>query len=131
MLLYYFTLHSYREILDESKKLYVTTARFKYSSAFDYLSEKRQWVMLNNIRPMFYHIFSFTLFTDIMILAEYPTYQGIVGYVFVELKESSSAVTIELIIALLVTALFIYPMKRLLEMPEQMFNKQHHLDMQK
>ena len=106
----------------------MTSARFKDTNAFDYLSEKRQWVMLNNIRPMFYHLFSFTLFTDTIVLADYPNYQGIVGYIFIELKESPSSVSLELILALITTALLIYPMKRLLELPEQWFNKSHHLD---
>lgn len=127
MLLYYFCLHTYREIQDESKKLYIASARFKHANAFDYLKEKRQWVMLNNIRPMFYHLFSFTLFTDTLALADYPTYQGIVGYIFVELKESKSTFSLELLLALIITGLLIYPIKRMLEWPEHQFAMRHNI----
>jgi len=128
MLFFYYTLHTYREILDESKKLYITSASFKNASNFDYLREKRKWVMLNNIRPMFYHLFSFTLFTDILVLNNYKKYQGIVGYIFVEIKAKTNIISFELLFALITTALLLYPVKCFLESFEQDFAKKHHID---
>ena len=123
MLLYYFCLHTYREVLNESKKPYIVSARFKQASEFNYLKEKRQWVMYNNMRPMFYHLFSFTLFTDMVALEDYPEYRGIVGYIFVELKESTDTFSLELILALIITGLFIYPIKRCLEVFEYNYTR--------
>ena len=125
MLLYYFTLHTYREMLEEEKELYVASSFFKGTSPIDYLKEKRQWVMRNNIRPMFYHLFSFTLFTDIMVLP--PEYNGIVGYIFGELKNSQEMISQEVLLSLVVTAVILYPLKRLLELPEKVFARKHHI----
>jgi len=129
MLLYYYSLHTYREIHEEKQKLYVTSAKFKGATHYNYLTEKRQWVMLNNIRPMFYHLFSFTLFTDILVMNPInPDLSGIVGYIFLQLKNSSTTFSKELLLALCVSICILYPIKKLLEYPEYRFAKKHHIE---
>ena len=123
MLLYYYCFHTYSEIHDERQKLYVTSARFKGTTQYDYLKEKRQWVMLNNIRPMFYHLFSFTLFTDYLVLDSKSS--GIVGYIFLQLKNGNKTFTNELMLALGVSICVLYPIKKLLEFPEARFARNH------
>ena len=128
MLLYYYCFHTYREVHEERQKLYITSARFKGTTQYDYLKEKRQWVMLNNIRPMFYHLFSFTLFTDYLVLDSKSS--GIVGYIFLQLKNGSKTFTNELILALGVSICVLYPIKKLLEYPEVRFARNHSIDKQ-
>ena len=127
MLLYYYCFHTYREVHEERQKLYITSAQFKGTTQYDYLKEKRQWVMLNNIRPMFYHLFSFTLFTDYLVF-DNKSSSGIVGFIFLHLKKGSITFTNELILALGVSICVLYPVKKLLEYPEARFARTHSID---
>ena len=113
---------------EEKQKLYVISARFKGTTQYDYLKEKRHWIMLNNIRPMFYHLFSFTLFTDNLVLD--PEFSGIVGYIFLQLKNNSVAFSYELIFALGISFCFLFPLKRILEYPEKQFAKEFNIERQ-
>jgi len=121
MLLYYYCLHTYQEINEESQKLYVISAPFKNSTRYDYLKAKHWWVMLNSIRPMFYHLFSFTLFTDHLVVSS--EYSGIVGYIFLKLKNSHVTFSYDIILAIMVSICMLYPCKLVCEYPEKKFSK--------
>ncbi|CAN2039752.1 membrane hypothetical protein [Candidatus Magnetomoraceae bacterium gMMP-15] len=120
MLLYYFVLHSYREIQGEKAKLYVTSAHFKGFKQYNYLREKGVWVMLNNIRPMFYHLFSFTLFTDLLVDGK-SHQQGIVTHIFSLLKHNDDNFSMEMFVAVGVMVSILYPLKKVMEFPEKLF----------
>ena len=126
MLLYYYCFHTYREIQEEKHKVYVVSARLKGASQYNYLKEKRLWIMLNNLRPMFYHLFSFTLFTDTLVLNHDSS--GIVGYMFLQLQNSNVTFTYELMLAIGVSFCILYPIKAILEYPEHWFTSNHDIE---
>jgi len=64
-MLYYFLYTFILELFEESQKLYVISAPFKGKKTLNFLFERAQWIVIGNIRPVFYYLFSFTLFTDL------------------------------------------------------------------
>lgn len=71
-MLYYFFSGFLFDLWRETRKLYVVSAPFKGADALDYLRERAQWALLSNLSPLFYYLFSFTLFTDLLLQG----YQG-------------------------------------------------------
>lgn len=71
-MLYYFISGFLFDLWRESGKLYVVSAPFKGASVLGYLRERAQWALLSNLSPLFYYLFSFTLFTDLLLQG----YQG-------------------------------------------------------
>jgi hypothetical protein len=70
-------------LLVESQKAYVVSSVYRDSTEDRALSEFLHWTVLTLLSPMFYYIFSFTLFSDLMYAD--VSYAGIVGTVFVEI----------------------------------------------
>ena len=84
-MLYYFLYTFVLELFEESKKLYVISAPFKGKKALNSLFEHAQWIVIGNIRPVFYYLFSFTLFTDFFmesLLKQIRGFSGIMGLLF-------------------------------------------------
>ena len=123
MLLYYYVFHNYQELQEEKQKHYVISARFKNTSPLNYLKEKWIWMTLNNIRPMFYHLFSFTLFTDLLAVTD-DKQKGIVSHIFRLLKNEDFWGP-EIWIAVLVSGTLLYPIKQLMEQPVKRFASKH------
>ena len=68
--------------LVESRKAYVISSIYRDSTEDKALSEYVNWTVLSLLSPMFYYMFSFTLFSDLMYAD--VSYSGIVGAIFVE-----------------------------------------------
>jgi len=122
MLLYYYVLHTYQELQIEKSKQYLISARFKGMSVMNYLREKWVWTILNNIRPMFYHLFSFTLFTDLLL--HHDEGHGIVSHIFTLLQGQNFCKT-DIWVAIGITGTFLYPLKKCMELPEKIFSNRH------
>jgi hypothetical protein len=74
------------EVWGELREIYVISARFRDGKEIDAVREKLIWLFLSHAVPLFYFIFSFTLFCD--ILFQNRTYdEGIVGALFREITE--------------------------------------------
>jgi len=71
-MLYYFFSGFLFDAWREAGKLYVVSAPYKGASTLGYLRERAEWALLSNLSPLFYYLFSFTLFTDLLLQG----YQG-------------------------------------------------------
>lgn len=63
-MLYFFISRLIAKMRNEAGKLYVQSAEFKNASADEYLKETMVWILITDLRFLFYYIFSFTLITD-------------------------------------------------------------------
>ena len=125
-MLYYFLFHAYRELQEEKKKLYVVSAVFKGRKPSDYLREKHKWVILSSLRPMFYYLFSFTLFTDLLYLDAKE--RGIVGHIFSIIVNGKNFGGIGLATSLGVTMSILYLIKKILDTFVRKFAFEHSIN---
>ena len=86
-MLLFFTHTIFTNIWHELKQNYVKASKFRGDEENNSLNEKIKWIYYSQITPVFYFIFSFTLFTDIVFQNEAGE-QGIVTKLFIELMQN-------------------------------------------
>lgn len=86
-MLLFFTHTIFTNIWNELKQNYVRANKFRGDEENNALNEKIKWIYYSQITPVFYFIFSFTLFTDIFFQNEADE-QGIVTTLFDEVMQN-------------------------------------------
>ncbi len=86
-MLYFILSRAVFEIIEETENLYIISAEYKNTTVADYLQEKLTWLRLSAAGPIFYYLFSFTLFTDLAFdyLHITESQSGIISQLFIEL----------------------------------------------
>jgi hypothetical protein len=88
-MMYYFFYGFFIDIHNETKQLYVKSAKFKGATVFNYLREHARMVVLASLSPLFYYMVSFTLFTDFLLQSK-GLESGIIGYLFTLVTKASA-----------------------------------------
>jgi hypothetical protein len=86
-MLLFFTHTIFTNIWNELKQNYVRASKFRGDEENNSLNEKIKWIYYSQITPVFYFVFSFTLFTDIVFQNEADE-QGIVTTLFDEVTQN-------------------------------------------
>jgi len=81
-MMFFFFYLIFSGIQEESRKSYVISSVYRGDSESRTLFEYISWSVLSNAPSIFYYVFSFTLFSDLMFLDE--AFYGILGSVFQE-----------------------------------------------
>ncbi len=118
-MLYYFFSTFLFDLWRESNMLYAISAPFKGQRVLNYLKERATWALLNQLSSIFYYIFSFTLFTDLLLQGyQDDTRSGIVLALFRLVTHDWSAVGLwRFTIYLLTLMALILPIRLLLDLP--------------
>jgi len=87
-MIYYFFGGFVSTLLQESRKLYVASARFKGSTLPGYLAERGQMYLLGILGPLLVYLLSFTVFTDLGLKGAFGADEtGIVQTLFQSSRE--------------------------------------------